>query len=370
MSVTSDILVVAQTPPPTHGQAVMAQYLLEGKYTKVRLHHVRMAFSDEITEIGGLQWKKVSRLFSLCFQVALARTRWSATTLYYPPASPNLVPFLRDCVFLITTRWMFKRTVFHFHANGISGLFETLPFPLKVLYRLAYSKPDVCICITRFGTTDANHFLAKRIEIIPNGIPDALTALDASRTAHDNTPLTILFLATVSLEKGAGIFIEAAAHLRSKGREFHCLIAGPFASKEDEETLMDLTSENGLNDLVSWVGPVSDKDKWRCYRESDIFCFPSMYSAETFGLVLVEAMMFGLPVVSTVWRGIPDVVENGRTGFLVPINDPQAVADRLEQLLGNPELRKSMGLAGRRLYEQKFSVEKFRRRMENVLASV
>lgn len=364
------VLVVAQTPPPTHGQAVMNQYLLQGQYQKLELHHVRMAFSEEIGEVGGFRWKKVFHLATLIAQIVAARLRHRTTTLYYPPASPNMVPFLRDCVLLIATRWMFQRTVFHFHANGISGLFETLPFPLRILYRLAYSKPDVCICITRFGTADAEHFQAKRIEIVPNGIPDAATLTDSQRRTSDATPLTILFLATVSLEKGAGILLEATARLRSKGNHFRCLVAGPFASRQDEKALMELSSATGLNSFIAWAGPVSDNEKWRLYREADIFCFPSMYSAETFGLVLVEAMMFGLPVVSTVWRGIPDVVEDGKTGFLVPTNDPKATADRLEQLLADAQLRKTMGQAGRERYEGKFTVEKFRLRMEEVLSNV
>jgi len=87
-------------------------------------------------------------------------------------------------------------------------------------------------------------------------------------------------------------------------------------------------------------------------------------------LVAVEAMMFGLPVVATNWRGLPDIVVDGETGFLVPPRDAKSIAERLEQLISDPDLRRTMGSAGRRRYEENFTVEKFRNSMESALASV
>jgi hypothetical protein len=105
------IIAVAQTPPPFHGQAVMNQLLLEGDYSKVQFHHVRMAFSDDIQEVGVFRWKKIFHLVVVYFGIVVALFRTGAQVLYYPPASPNMVPFLRDCVLLIGTRWLFQKTV-------------------------------------------------------------------------------------------------------------------------------------------------------------------------------------------------------------------------------------------------------------------
>lgn len=81
-------------------------------------------------------------------------------------------------------------------------------------------------------------------------------------------------------------------------------------------------------------------------------------------------MMFNLPVVATDWRGLPEIVIEGQTGFLVPPKDAENLADRLERLILNPELRISMGKAGRRRYEKCFTVQKFRENMELALASL
>jgi glycosyltransferase involved in cell wall biosynthesis len=86
--------------------------------------------------------------------------------------------------------------------------------------------------------------------------------------------------------------------------------------------------------------------------------------------VAIEAMMFGLPVVATDWRGLPDIVLNGETGFLVPPKDAKSIAERLERLISDPDLRRTMGAAGRRRYQEKFTIEKFRSSMEGALSAV
>src|SRR5215469_11383972 len=120
---TPNILVVGQTPPPLHGQAIMIQAFLEGSYGDFCLTHVRMDFSRSIDEVGSFSFRKVRVLFAVMDQMVQAR--WNgAEVLYYPPAGPKRNAILRDIVLLCATRWMFRKTVFHFHA---AGLYEFYP---------------------------------------------------------------------------------------------------------------------------------------------------------------------------------------------------------------------------------------------------
>jgi glycosyltransferase involved in cell wall biosynthesis len=419
----TDVVAVMQTPPPAHGQAMMNQYLLEGSYRQIRLHHVQMAFSQEITEIGCFRWKKVTHLFSVLFRIIAARLRTKSSVLYYPPASPNMLPFLRDCVLLICTRWMFPKTVFHFHANGIAGLYVRLPRVLKFAFRVAYMRPDVAIVISEYGQADGVFLKAKEISLIPNGIPDQADkgligdgsrnleagglelevggdgkAFDArysidgtlrpqSRTALpgslrsstapapaglvlDATVPTILFVGMVCKEKGVGVLLDACRILRDRGVRFDCEVVGRASSAVEEKTFQDFIRDHDLSGLVTLTGPLHNEAKWKAYASADVFCFPTFYSAESFGLVAVEAMMSGLPVVSTNWSGLPDIVVEGETGFLVPPRDAGSVADRLELLIKDPELRQRMGGAGRKRYEKHYTVEAFREGMEDVLEGI
>jgi len=383
MSPLRDIVMVAQTPPPSHGQAIMNQYLLEGSYREIRLHHIRMAFSEKIAEVGGFRWKKVTHLFSVLFRIIAARLRTKSPVLYYPPASPNMVPFLRDCVLLICTRWMFPRTVFHFHANGIAGLYARLPGVLKLAFRAAYMVPDVAIAISEYGKADGVFLNASEIRLIPNGIPDQAgnegkedgrlelgvggEALDHRRPQLDATHPKILFVGMVCEEKGVGVLLEACRILRDRGVGFHCEVVGRAASNREEQTFRDFILDHDLGARVTLTGPLHHEAKWQAYAGADVFCFPTFYSAESFGLVAVEAMMSSLPVVATNWSGLPDIVVEGETGYMVPPRDATSVADRLELLIKNPELRKRMGAAGRKRYEENYTVERFRKNIEQCL---
>jgi glycosyltransferase involved in cell wall biosynthesis len=87
-------------------------------------------------------------------------------------------------------------------------------------------------------------------------------------------------------------------------------------------------------------------------------------------LVNLEAMQFSLPIVTTFEGGIPDVVDNEVTGFLVPQKNIDILAEKLEILIQNPDLRQQMGEAGRKRYEEKFTLDKFERRMVEILGEV
>ena len=365
----SKIVAVAQTPPPFHGQAVMNQLLLEGDYSKVKFHHVRMAFSGDIQEVGVFRWKKIFHLVAVFFGIVAARFRTGAQVLYYPPASPNMVPFLRDCVLLIGTRWLFKKTVFHFHANGLADLYARLPWLLQKAFWLAYGKPALSIAISYYGKRDGEFLRSQEIVLIPNGIPEPSTLSEVNKSTPNAMP-EILFCGIVSEEKGVGILLEACATLKQRGASFRCKIVGKAASKVEEKIFTEFIQRHQLEDTVEFTGPLYNDKKWSAYASADIFCFPTYYSAESFGLVAVEAMMHGLPVVATDWRGLPDIVVDGETGFLVPPKDAKSIAERLERLISDPDLRRTMGAAGRRRYEQNFTVEKFRNSMESALASV
>ena len=363
------IIAVAQTPPPFHGQAVMNQLLLDGDYSKVKFHHVRMAFSGDIQEVGVFRWKKIFHLVAVFFGIVVARFRTGAQVLYYPPASPNMVPFLRDCVLLIGTRWLFKKTVFHFHANGLADLYARLPWLLQKAFWLAYGKPALSIAISDYGKRDGEFLKSKGIVLIPNGIPEPSTLSEVNKSTP-NAMAEILFCGMVSEEKGVGILLEACATLKQRGASFRCKIVGKAASEAEEIKFTDFIQKQQLEEIVEFTGPLYNDRKWKAYAGADIFCFPTHYSAESFGLVAVEAMMFGLPVVATNWRGLPDIVVDGETGFLVPPRDAKSIAERLEHLISDPDLRRTMGSAGRRRYEENFTVEKFRNSMESALASV
>ncbi len=357
------VLVVAQTPPPIHGQSIMSEYLLSGTYTHLELHLTRMAFSDNIADVGKADFRKIIHLVKLMAAITMARIKLKPDVFYFLPASPNMVPFLRDCALLIPLRWLFPKTVFHFHAAGLLEFYNKQPAPLKWLFRCTYWRPEVAISVSKSGLRDAEFVQAHKAILIPNGIPDNVRM---GKIAPKKTEIpTILFLAMVCEEKGVGILIEACKILRGSGHTFQCKIAGKASSEQELQQLKNQAAE--LGESVQFVGQVTGSDKWSLFAEADIFCFPTFYASESFSLVALEALMTRLPLVTSDWRGLPEIVEDGKTGFIVPTHDVKATADRLAKLLGDPELRKTMGTAAREHYLKNFHIDIFRHRMEEAL---
>ena len=123
-----------------------------------------------------------------------------------------------------------------------------------------------------------------------------------------------------------------------------------------------------LEGHVSYVGPRYGSEKKNLLAGADLLVFPAF--SEAFPLVVLEAMSFALPVVSTNQGGIPDMVEEGVTGFLVPPGDERLLTDRLERLIRDPDLRKAMGHAGRQRFLERFTREKFDEKFCSILESI
>jgi len=106
-----------------------------------------------------------------------------------------------------------------------------------------------------------------------------------------------------------------------------------------------------------------DDKKIAEYSNSDIFVFPTYYKTEAFPLVILEAMQFGLPVISTFEAAIPSIIDDGVTGFLVTSRHPELLAKKIEILINDPGLAKKMGEAGREKFLKKYSMDIFEQNM-------
>lgn len=109
-------------------------------------------------------------------------------------------------------------------------------------------------------------------------------------------------------------------------------------------------------------------DKEAFLNAADMFVFPTFYHNECFPLVLLEAMQHHLPCVSTTEGGIPGIIDDGKTGFLVPKHDAETLAEKIQTLLSDADLRQRMGEAGREKYEKEFTLEVFEKRMAEILS--
>jgi glycosyltransferase involved in cell wall biosynthesis len=161
----------------------------------------------------------------------------------------------------------------------------------------------------------------------------------------------LLFLGRVGSRKGVIDLIEAVAKLAAQFPEIRLRVAGDGDIRGAARHAATL----GISGNIEFLGWVRGEAKLQLLRQATIYVLPSY--AEGLPMSVIEALAFGLPVVSTPVGGIPEAVSEGVEGFLVAPGSVDMLAARLAQLLSNPELRKQMGDRARRKAENAFAVE-------------
>jgi glycosyltransferase involved in cell wall biosynthesis len=146
------------------------------------------------------------------------------------------------------------------------------------------------------------------------------------------------YVGRLSAEKGVQYLIEAASILKGKGAQFRMLIIGDGPKRKELE---NLTVEKGLAREHMFVGFQNDIENW--LPVLDVFVLPSL--TEGTPMALLEAMAIGLPVIASDVGGVPELVENGVSGFLIPPGDSAALAEKLSTLCRNRSVRETLGQA-------------------------
>lgn len=172
-------------------------------------------------------------------------------------------------------------------------------------------------------------------------------------------PPIILAVGRLVEKKGFADLIGACRLLTGRGRRFLCRIVGAGALKADLQARIEGL---GLSDRIELVGPRPQCEVIREMRDAAVLAMPCIVGADgdRDGLpnVIQEALALGTPVISTDVTGIPEVVRDGETGLRVPQKDPAALADALERLLVNPDLRIHLARGGRDLIEAEFDIQR------------
>lgn len=282
-----------------------------------------------------------------------------------------------------------RADILHLHFTGFVGVFPWLarvlsvkkifftdhssrqqnyvparaPFWKRSLVRLINYPITKVICVSKYGCHCARTLdllPSNRYELVYNGVDISRVVADSGRGAEfrrrfkipDNTRI-IVQVSWVIPEKGISDLLEVARLVSSKRTDTRFVIVGdgPFREQYTKQA-----NEMGLSDNVTWTGLMKDPFGEGVYDAADIVCQLSRWE-EVFGWMIAEAMAFGKPVVATRVGGIPELVDEGETGFLVNRADVNAVSERVLSLLNDGELRKTFGFAGRQKTEVRFNLQ-------------
>jgi glycosyltransferase involved in cell wall biosynthesis len=363
------LLVFAHTPPPHHGQSYMVKLMLDGFGGDYRRHkknapdrfgiecyHVNARFSKALEDVGEFQGGKLFLILFYCLQALWCRFRHGVTTLYYVPAPGKAIAVYRDWLVMLICRPFFKKIILHWHAAGLAKWLETsVQIRSRAITYLLFTPVDLSIVLSRYNFADAEKLLSRNIAVVPVGVPglDSEFVLEilkqrrariASRQkilAGETLPandaakiVSVLFLAHCTREKGVFDAVEGVALANEKSAaeklplQFQLTLVGAFASEDEEKELRDFIQQRGVQNFVEILGFVSAERKMQALAGADIFCFPTYYLAENQPGNLIEAMAYGLPIVTTRWRSIPEMLPENYAGLVDP-KSPHQIADAL-----------------------------------------
>ncbi|MGZ8476133.1 MAG: glycosyltransferase family 4 protein [Candidatus Limnocylindria bacterium] len=251
---------------------------------------------------------------------------------FHEPFVPFLSPTMLDASETVN--------IATFHAFG--GFSPSYWIGSRFAGRLA-AKLDGRIAVSGAARHFIDRYFPGEYRIIPNGVDlEAFAGAEPYEELRDGRTLNILFVGRFEQRKGLIHLLQAYHRLRKRKVDARLLVIGAGPKLRESKRFVGL---RGIRD-VEWLGRVSDEEKVRYFASADIFCAPNT-GQESFGIVLLEAMAAGIPIVASDIHGFKRVVERNVQGILVEPKNPRALAAALYALARDPDLRHEMGEAGR-----------------------
>jgi len=216
--------------------------------------------------------------------------------------------------------------------------------PLKAVFKKLLKKLDGKITVSQPLYDFLNKYVPSDYQIIPNGIDINRFTLDGPvKKEFIDGKINILFVGRLEKRKGLEYLIRACGILQDRYPNFRLIIVGPGTRLRPGYER--LTEELGLNNVV-FTGRATDNELAEYYRTADIFCAPATHG-ESFGIVLLEAMACGKPVVASNIPGYASVAHHGSDALLAAPENPESLAQAILELIDNRSLRNQMGIKGR-----------------------
>ena len=301
------LLVLAQIPPPLHGQSLMVQTLVTGLPAHgIAVHHVNLGLSRAAADIGRWRPGKIFTVLVACARAVVARFQHGCDTLYYVPAPGKRGALYRDWLVMLLCRPFFKKLVLHWHAAGLGAWLATDATALeRWLTSLFLGRADLAIVLGEALREDIAGLTARRTSAIRNGIvdpcPDFVRPPDRAGATR-----TAVFLGLCVPDKGVLDAIEAIglANAGAPGRAWQLVLAGDFPEPVFAEMISAVARDSGGS--IRCAGFITGPAKHTLLSTADALVFPTYYAAETQGLVVAEALAYDLPLIVTNWRAVAE----------------------------------------------------------------
>lgn len=358
-------LFLIHLPPPVHGVSVINQWITQSEKINenILIDYVNLATARSIKDIGKQGFAKYFTLIKIYFKTffKLLSTRYD---FMYITLSPIGGAFMKDSLLVLIAK-LFSTPVFiHLHGKGIAPTLNVSSKLVAKYYNHVFKTCHV-IHLSDSLVSDLRFIKSyKEISILNNGIPEIL-GIDSK---DKSTKVSLLYLSNLIESKGCYTILEAANELIAQGiNQFEINFVGNWDNLDFQELFMSYIKANNLQTHVNVIGPLYGDDKQIILSKSDLFILPTYYPNECFPLTILEALQVGLPVISTYEGAIPEIVHDGKNGFLVESKNPFELAAKMKVLIESESLRKEMSQKAIEAYRTKYTFSIFEDNFLNII---
>ena len=368
------ILFIMHMPPPVHGASMVGQYIHDSQLinSSFDCHYVNLAVATRLEDVGKGGWHKAKGVLKKLMEVRKAVKSVKPDLVYITPNSAG-IPFYKDFITVMMLKMMGQKVVMHFHNKGVETRQDK--WLDNWMYKHYFKGVKLILLADALYEDFKKYVKREDVFVCSNAIPAISNANGV--TVNSNHVPHILWLTNIMKTKGIMEYLSALKILKDKGVKFQADFVGGLTKEMSGDEFDSALSMMGLNGCCTYYGPKYGDDKYSFFSQADVFVLPSY--TEAFPVSILEAMQFALPVVASNVGGVSAEVEEGVSGFLLggeqPIMlntfrpDVCEIADKLQVLLTDTDLRHKMGSAGREKFEREFTLEVFEKRMVEILSN-
>lgn len=317
--------------------------------------YINISTSESLLDVGKFKLKKIYAFVQLIFNIFIYLNK-NRPDLVYITLSPHGNAFYKDAIIALLSKLFCKNIVFHLHGKGI---LKNVQLKIKEkIYRYTFKGAHV-IHLSKLLEFDLEPIFDNQrasIHFLPNGIPNRVQTLSAN--IADKEVIKIIYLSNLIPTKGALLAIKAVHNLILMGiYNIHIDLIGKASNNVYYESLRQYVDTNSISDFVTFHNGKYGDDKIAALLDSSIFILPT--ENDCFPISIIEAMMCGLPIVSTREGAIPELVIENNCGLLSAPNDINSLTNNLKQIILNKELRLKYSQNARQAFLSKYTFEKF-----------
>ena len=355
------VLLLMQLPPPVHGVSMMNQevWKILNRNPSFDTTLIPLMFANKISNVGVFSIVKVIKTVEIACQLIWYLIKKKPNLIYFT-LSPIGFAFYRDAIFVFIVKLFRKKIIFHLHGKGIKT--NSQNYFKALLYRWIFRGVDV-IALSQSLCYDFEKIHSRgKLYILPNGIQE----ISYKKMNRNHSKLNLLFLSNLILEKGILDMIEALGNLTLKNDLFSLKIVGEPVNITKEE-LKSLIEKKGLQNVEILGGCYGEK-KNKILEKSDVLIFPT--KNECFPLVILEAMQFGLAIVSTNNGAIPDMLDYGDAGLIVDSGDVDGLTESIEKLISDENLRMTISQNAYRKFKKGYTLKTFEKNLLQMFSEI